>query len=237
MRKIITTGIAAVLLLSAGFVGAEEIAISRVKGLDFLINEAKNRAEQSARKIKQLRLETQEQIKQKQENLRSKVAEIKDEKKQKAAEKILNQFDHINRVSTDHFLSVLDKLDAVLQKIKSRAEKAASDGKDLTAAKQAIQKAEQSIKIAREAVIAQAAKTYTVDSSVIAGAVADEGKNSIVSKLRERFKELRKQLFNDLAALRGGAMKSAREAVHAAAEALAKVPNIDKDPTPSPINQ
>lgn len=228
---------AAIFLLSAAFVGAEELTISRVKGLDSLMNEAKNRAEQSARKIKQLRLEAQEQIKQKQEDLRSRIAEIKDEKKKKAAEKILNQFDHINRVSTDHFLSVLDRMDAVLQKIKSRAEKATSAGKDLTAAKQAIQKAEQSIKIAREAVIAQAAKTYTINSSVIAGATADEGKNSIVSKLRERFRELRKQLFDDLTVLRDGAMRSAREAVHAVAEALAKVPNVDKEPTASPTNQ
>ena len=219
------------MLLSAVSVFAE------TPKLDAMMKGVQSRTIQMNVKMKQARQSAQEKIKQKQENLQKKVAEIKDVKKKEAANKILEQFNRINRVQTDHFSQILNRFDVILQKIKSRAEKATSAGKDLTAAKQAIQKAEQSIKIAREAVIAQAAKTYTIDSSVIAGAAADEGKNSIVSKLREKFKELRKQMFDDLAALRDGAMKTARGDVHGVAQALTKVPNVDKEPSANSTNQ
>lgn len=231
MKKILSTGIAAILLLSASFAGAEETK------LDVLMRGAQNRTQQVAEKVKKLRAETQEKVKQKQSDLQKKVAEIKDAKKKEAANKILESFSRINRVQSDHFFQVLGKLDAILQKIKSRAEKAKANGKDVSAIETAVQKAEQLIKSARDAVAAQTAKIYTVDPSVLAGATAIEGKNSITSKLKDRFKELRKQMHDDFVALRDGAMKSARNAVHEAAQSLTKVPSVDKEPAPTSTNQ
>lgn len=231
MKKIFAAGIAGIMLLSAVSVFAE------TSKLDAMMKGVQNRTTQMNAKIKQMRAEAQEKIKQKQENLQKKVAEIKDAKKKEAAGKILEQFSRINRVQTDHFSQVLNRLDAVLQKIKSRTEKAKANGKDVSAVESAIQKAEQSIAAAREAVAVQAAKTYTIDPSVLVGATVSEGKNSIVSKLRDKFKELRKQMFDDLAALRDGAMKTARNDVHSVAQTLAKVPNVDKEPAANSNNQ
>lgn len=209
--------------MSAGLAGAENV--------DNLLKNAKIRADQSAKKIKEVRVRALEQMKVKKEDLRKKVSEIKDVKKREAAEKIIDQFSRINLIQTSHFSLVLNKLDAVLQKIKSRAEKAKNGGNDLTAVNQAIEKAEQSIAFARETVVAQAAKTYLVDASVFSGisATAIDGANSAVGRLRGKFKETRKQLFDDLSALRGGAIKSARESVKNATETLIKVPNVDKE--------
>ena len=168
-KYIYLIGITGFLLLSATFIYAQ------TPNLDQLKKKAQIRASQASQQIKELRDQAQARVKQIKENLQQKISQIKDKKKQDAANKIASQFDRINKVWTDHFTNVLSKLDAVLQKVKSRAEKAALAGKDVLAVNTAIQKAETTIKSAREAVLEQAKKTYIVDVTAITGDTSTTG--------------------------------------------------------------
>ncbi len=234
LRKyIITASIAGSLLLSAGFVTAQ---IST--RLEELKKSAEMRAMKANEQVQKMRNEAQVNVKERKEDLRQKIGKIKDEKKQEAANKITNQMEHINQVWTNHFVSVLDKLDAVLQKIKSRTERVAAKGTDVSSVNTAITKAESAIGAARTAVTAQAQKTYVVDtSSLTQNTSTTTGQNSLMGELRKKFKELKDQLHADLVALRDGPMAGARTAVRDAAQALAKLPNVDKEPAANTNNQ
>ena len=197
-----------------------------------------NRGSQYQQEIQQIREQALTQIKQLRDNMLLKIGQIKDQRKQQAATKIANQLSHTNEVWTDHMTNVLDRLDAILQKIKSRADKAQANGQDITAITTAINNAESKITAARSAVADQAKKTYVVDTSSITGATSTtSGQNSLVSKLRTQFMSLRDQLFKDLTSLRDGAMKDARQSVQDAFQALSQVPNVDKEPATNQNNQ
>ena len=172
------------------------------------------------------------------ENLQKKLAEIKDRQKQRQAQQITNQFDHINKVWTDHFMKQLARYDTVLQKIQLRTNKASANGKDVADVNAAIQTAKAAISTARVAVTAQAQKTYVANATTISSATASpdtsSGQGQLMQNLRSSFKTLRNQLFNDLFALRDGAMKNAKNAVQNALKTLSKIPGIDNEPASSP---
>ena len=96
------------------------------------------------------------------------------------------------------------------------ATKAETSGKDVTAVKTAIQNAKAAIETARTAVETQAKKPYIATFSSETG-------------LGAAFKAVREQLRRDLFGLRDGAMKSSREAVQNALQALKGVPKVDED--------
>lgn len=221
------TAIAGVLLLSTGFIYA------KASTLDELREEARMRAQEAREKIETLREQAQNRVQAIRENVKQRISQIRDQRKRAAAEKINNQFDRINTVWTDHFTNVLDRLDAILQKVKSRTQKAEDNGQDVSVVNTTIQNAESKIVTARSAVTAQAQKTYLVDVS----AVASNDQNNLVSQFREEFKAMRDQLFNDLTLLRDGAMKDARSAVQNALQILSQVPNVDEEPATNSNNQ
>lgn len=231
-KYILVSGTAAALLFSTSFIFAQNTR------LDDLLRIAQTRSQQARQQIQQLREQAQAQAKQIRDNAKQKIIQVRDERKKTAAEKIESQFDRINMVWTDHFTNVLDRLDALLQKIESRTEKASANGQDMTATKIAIQNAVNKIAAARTTVANQAQKTYVVDATAITGSTSTEiGQVNLVSKLREQFKTLRDQLFRDLTLLRDGAMKDARTAVQDSLKALSQVPNVDEEPEASSNNQ
>jgi len=225
-KYIITASVASTLLFSAGFIHAQNTRLEELR------KQADQRAQKANEQIQKHRDEAQAKIKDRRDDLREKIGRIKDEKKQEAASKIANQMEHINQVWTNHFVNVLDRLDAVLQKIKSRTEKAVANGTDVSSVNTAIAGAETAIASARTAVAAQAQKTYVVDmTSVTQDTSTTAGQNSLMGELRKKFKDLRDQLFGDLTALRDGAMKDARTAVHDVLKTLSQLPNVDKEPS------
>ena len=191
---------------------------------------------QGAREDAQARLldareKAQERVKQVRERAQKRVEDIRDKAKKEMAKRLAAQFDRLNSTWTDHFAQTLDRLDAILQKITDRAATAASAGKDVTATDASIATAKTAIASARTAVSAQAAKTYTLDASVVvttSATTTDSGQGELMNGLRTAFKGLHQALFNDLFALRDGAMKDARSAVQEALRTLSQVSGVDE---------
>ena len=206
-----------VLVASASFVLAQNTSPSRLS--------------QSLQEIQQIRSQAQDQIRQIRTEMMTKIDAIKDQVKRTAADRIVARLDHVNQVWTDHFTNVLDKLEDILKKVQSRADKAQANGQDVSAVNIAVQNAESKIVAARSAVADQAKKTYIVDPTKLPGATSSTtSQNSLISKLRDQFKLLRDQLLKDLTTLRDGAMKDARNSVQDAASALSQVPDVDLEP-------
>ena len=211
-KNIFIITIVGVLLLSANFIYAEEI----------------KRPLKPIQRIEELRTKAQENIKEKREAVKVKMRQIKDTTKQNATDRILNQMEKLNQVWASHFTNVLDRLEAVLEKIKSRKDKALANGKDVSLVIEAITKAEASIDAARVALEIQAQKTYVVDPGTISQeTTTQEGQNNLISDFRTQFKALRELLFADLKSLRDGAMKDARDSVKDVIKILSEIPGVD----------
>src|SRR3989344_3136231 len=211
-KNIFIITIVGVLLLSGNFIYAEEI----------------KRPLKPIQRIEELRTKAQENIKEKREAAKVRMRQIKDTTKQNATDRILNQMEKLNQVWTNHFTNVLDRLDAVLEKIKSRKDKASANGKDVSLVIEAITKAEASIDAARVALEIQAQKTYVVDPATISQETAtQEGQNNLISDFRTQFKALRELLFGDLTSLRDGAMKDARDSIKDVVKILSEIPGVD----------
>jgi len=231
-------GSAAVLLLAGTAVLAEErpeavapkVNVSgenRVKPTAAL-KEVKQNAQE---RMQVVRVEAQTRVTALKEKAVQRVADIQDKKKQQIAERLTKQFENLNGTWTDHFMRLLDRYDAIMEKIRNRASIAAGNGRDVTAADAAIQSAEAAIETARTAVVAQAAKTYVLDTSVVIAATSvttPSGQGELMKNLRASFQNLHKALFADLFALRDGPMKDARKAVQNALQTLGKVPGVDE---------
>lgn len=167
--------------------------------------------------------------KQKLDNLEQKISQISDYSKQSAARKIIKQMEHINLVWTNRFIKVSDQLDASLQKIKSRSEKASANGQDISKTTVAIKKAEVAIATARKEAANQVSKIYMADATKIAQIASTKiSQNNLVSQFRVQFKALRGILFLDLTSLRDGAVKDARISVNNALQTLSQVPDVDE---------
>ena len=211
-KNIFIITIVGVLLLSANFIYAEEI----------------KRSLKPIQRIEELRTKAQENIKEKREAVKVKMRQIKDTTKQNATDRILNQMEKLNQVWASNFTNVLDRLEAVLEKIKSRKDKALANGKDVSLVIEAITKAEASIDAARVALEIQAQKTYVVDPGTISQeTTTQEGQNNLISDFRTQFKALRELLFADLKSLRDGAMKDARDSVKDVIKILSEIPGVD----------
>lgn len=198
------------------------------------LEDIQKKADEAKQNLEKIRDEAQAKMKQAKEKLEEKMNEIRDKQKQKMAQQIEKQFDHLNQVWTDHFTKVLNRFDAILEKIKTRADKAAANGQDVSGVDTLIKTAETTISNARTAVEAQAKKTYTVDLTVVNSGVATTttptGQDQLIKNLRAQFKTLRDQLMKDLFGLRDGVMKDSRNAVQDALQALSKVPKVDEEP-------
>lgn len=160
------------------------------------------------------------EIKAKREAFHERLAEIKDERKQRILENLVTRYAHINERWTNHFLHVLDRLAQILDKLEMRMqETAANSSVDTSGVPEAIDGARAAIADAQTTVENQAAKVYTIEISLqstespSADTVGDE------TTLRDDAQAVHETLRADLAAARS-TVKAAREAVHAAFQAL-----------------
>jgi gas vesicle protein len=194
---------------------------------------AEVRAKEAVQNLEKIRTQVQGEVKQVRAKVQEKIGEILNNQKQKSAEQIVSQLEHLNEVWTDHFADVLNHLDTVLQKIKTRADKAAANSLDVSGVNTAITTAETAISKARTAIETQAKKAYTVDLTAVQKDIATTttaiGQNKLVTNLRAQFKTLRDQLMKDLFGLRDGLVKEARTTVQNAFQALSKVPDVNED--------
>lgn len=167
------------------------------------------------------------------EKAEKRMEDIQDKVKKDMAQKIAKQFKDLNLKWTDHFANLLERYDAIVQKMTDRSATAAAGGKDVAAANVAIQAAKTAIATARTAVTAQAAKTYTLDTSAIVttstSTTTPKHQEELMRGLRTAFQTLHTTLFKDLFALRDGAMTDARKAVQNALQSLSQVPRVDED--------
>jgi len=152
------------------------------------------------------RAQHQESVEQKKTELKDRLKVIKDERKKEIVERVANNINQLNERSTNHLLNVLEHLDDILAKVRSRSEKAKQNGRNVSEVTPAIDAASSTIVLAQEAVRAQAAKVYNIS-------VEDE------ATLRNVVGAARQQLENDIKAARGE-VREARDRVHSAFEAL-----------------
>lgn len=193
--------------------------------------EIETRRVEFQKKQEELKQDFKEEIKARQEEAHTKIEErkqefqqklvrIKDEEKKKAVTRIDEELSKLNARMTAHFTDVLGKLDDVLERIASRANKAAARDLDVGKVKTAIDAATQKIKDARDAVARQAGETYPLAITTDAALRADVGR-------------ARQALHDDLAKVRTTVV-AARDAVHNAATTLAQIPRVNDDTAPSP---
>jgi len=233
MRTLRTIGIvssAAVFLLSATIAFAEGQATSTAYKNQISERRAAI-ASTTQKKIEVVREEAQTRTVAQREKIAERVADIQDKVKQQLAQRLIKQFENLNKIWTDHFMNLMDHYDAILQKIQDRANIAANAGENIASTTAAIQSAKTAIASARTAVIAQAAETYTPDTSVVTTTTSTtmpSGQKELLQNLRNSFKNLHRTLFQDLLALRDGPMKNARKAVQSALQTLTKIPKVDE---------
>lgn len=188
--------------------------------------------EETKSRIEAKREEAKNKMEVQREKAKQRLSDIRDKKKQELAQRLANQFEKLNEKWTDRFTEQLDRLGEILLKIQERSDIASTNGKDVIATNAAIQSANTAIDNARTAVVAQAAKTYVLDTSSVTTTVATtttNGQDELMKGLRTQFQSLHKALFKDLYALRDGVMKDARGAVQNALQTLGKIPKVDDD--------
>lgn len=153
------------------------------------------------------------------QEVKTRIATIRDEKKRAALERIEEKLNKINERRTNHFLKVLERLAEILAKIQFRADRAETNGKNVSSVNTAIATAEAAIDTAETAVNAQADKVYelTVDDET----TARNDAGAAIKKLQE-----------DLRATREFIHK-ARTAVFDALKALTRVVGSDATTTPT----
>jgi DNA repair exonuclease SbcCD ATPase subunit len=112
--------------------------------------------------LKAKQIEAQKKIEANRETLKAKLEKVKDENRKKIVENVNEQMISLNQKATEQFSNTLERLGAVVVKLKTRADRGTTLGIDVTAAKAAITKAETAIATAQTAVKTQSGKTYTI---------------------------------------------------------------------------
>ncbi|MDE1970547.1 MAG: hypothetical protein KGI50_03150 [Patescibacteria group bacterium] len=194
-------------------------------------NAFEERAQEAAAHIKDAQKKAEEEKAQHHTDLEDRISHITDSAKRTLATRIADQFDHINTVWTDHFTLVLNRYDAILQKIQTRADMAAANGNDVSAVTTLIQKTTTDLATARTAVEAQATKSYTAKlaSSTSNIEVSSSTESHFVQNFRDSFNTLHESLLHDLFALRDGAVRTVRTDLQRANQALQTIPGVDND--------
>lgn len=177
------------------------------------------RQEEFKNALEAKRKEVKEKIEVKRIELKERLAKIKDERKKKIVERISNQLNELNERMLNHFSNVLEKLDAVLLKISSRADKAESRGLNVQAVRGAISEAKSAIAVSRAAISTQSAKVYSITVNTEDTLKVDVGKT-------------RQALHDDLAKVRE-TVKMAKEAIRKVLVVLAQIPRVDEEPVPT----
>jgi hypothetical protein len=144
-----------------------------------------------------------------------KLQTIKDERKKTIAEHIDQVISDRNAKWVEHWNNVLKRLTEILNKIQTRADKAAKNGKDISQVSQSVQEAANTVAAAQTAVNAQAEKTYTINVT------SEESVGQEVRTMVANFRADVKSVISKIMA--------AREAVKKSYNALKEIKDIDNN--------
>lgn len=191
----------------------------------------KNKREEMKTLLETKREETKVRVEAQNMKAEKRLMDIKDKAKQEAAQRLAKRLEELNSTWTDRFMETLSRHSDVLQKMQDRAVIVASEGKDVVATTAAIASAKTAVETARTAIIAQAAKSYVLDTSTVTTTSATttaKGQSELMKNLKTSFQNVHKTLFKDLFALRDGAMTDSRKAVQAAFKTLGKITGVEE---------
>jgi vacuolar-type H+-ATPase subunit I/STV1 len=155
---------------------------------------------ESVRQVRQTRQETRENIERiREENrglieqrkltLKEQLGVLQDQRKAPIVERIYDNLNRLNDQIVTQLLAKIDQIEEVLERVKSRTDKAQEAGLDVSGVREAIVVAEEAIENARAAAETQAGNVYEIT-------IGDE------ASLRTDIKPVRDQLQSDLEALR-----------------------------------
>lgn len=153
------------------------------------------------------------------DELKNELQKVKDEGKKTIATRIDGNVADLNARMTAHYTNVLDQIAGVLGRVVSRADKAQTNGLDVTAVRTKITTAQTAITAARAAVAAQVSKMYSMNITSDA-------------TLKNNVSATRKALHDDLKKVEDS-VKAARDAVRQAAVTLAQIRGVDEDKSTS----
>lgn len=182
-------------------------------------NEFEAKREEFKKEFESKREEVKQEIETKRAEFKDKIKDIKDEAKKTAAEKLFNDLNSLNSKMVDNLKKAADQIEAVLNRILSRSEKAAANGEDVTTVNAASDLAKKAIEDARTAIQTQAGKVYSTTFTSTSASDKDT--------LRADLTLTRNQLKQDLESVKTK-VKAARDAVHNAATTLAQIPKVDE---------
>ncbi len=155
-----------------------------------------------------------------------KLAEIKDEHKKEVTATIDKNISNHNQNWIQHWDEVLGRLTNILDKIKSRRDKAQAAGNDVSSVNAAIANAESALTAAQAAINNQSTKTYLINITT------EDKLGPAVSSTVQTFKTDVKLVID--------AINAARRTIQDAVKALQAIKGVDEDengtvPTPSAI--
>ena len=159
------------------------------------------------------------EIQAKRDEFKTKLAELKDQRKKLTVERIDTRLSTINENGVQRFSLAIEKLEKLLDKFSQRVQVAKNEGKNTIEAEAAVTAAELAINDAKEAVATQSAKDYTA-------AIIDE--NTLKNNVGQKVSGLEHDLKSVFATV-----KTAKQKVMDVARAVAKLRSIEKTATPS----
>ena len=188
-------------------------------------NEFEMKREEFKKDFESKREEMKKEIETKREEFKKRLETVKDERKKQVAEKLFDGINSLNTKAMDNFKKSVDQIEAVLNRILSRSQKAAANGEDVSTVNAASDLAKKAIEDTRAAIQIQAGMAYSVAVSTPVAAVSTSTVAS--DMLRADLTTMRNQLRQDLELVRTK-LKAARDAVHNAATTLAQIPKVDE---------
>lgn len=192
----------------------EEARKEFVQKRDEAKKEIEKNREEFRKEISDKKVEVKDLITKKRVELSEKLKVIKDEKKKQIAIKVGDEFQQINSKVLANLTNILTKEEVILQKISSRADVIALQNGDVTLLKESIVNANTALTKARDAIVAQTAKVYTI-------AVKTE------ETLRGDTGATRQLLEKDLSDVRD-LVKAVHESIKDAAEIFGNTPGVEK---------
>lgn len=163
--------------------------------------------------IERIREENRGLVEQNRLALKEQLGLLQDKNKAQTVERIYDNLNRLNDQIVTRLLAKIDQIEEVLERVKSRTDRAEEGGLEVKLVREEIALAEEAITNARQSAKEQAEKIYEIT-------ISNE------ANLRTDIKPVRDQLRNGLEALRQEVI-GAREAVRKAVNALAQVRGIE----------
>lgn len=166
-----------------------------------------DRREEFLKRWEAVKERRQDKLQSMRERLKERLENVPDERKQVIAENLAERLNAVNDTHANNELRFLEKNENLLVKIEERASALKNKGADISAVTTAIANAQGDISNAKEAVLAQKDKVYSLDQ------------NS-TEPIGKTFAGLVSQMNRDHQALRNDSLKTAKNSVRSALMAL-----------------